>query len=198
MAGDITEFWNRHLDGITVAVASSSSGILLGVRDGFQRFLNSSLDRIVPVAIVAQPSEEQPLGLPVGEEETFRLARRRAIELEESLGSSHDFFVGAEGGLKRISVNGEGVYFVQCWAVVRGLGDETFGASGSLQVPQRLVAGLDGGDVVAALPATRRRGGMLGALSQGRETRRTASSLAVFHALTTRFYGMLGGRSRGR
>ncbi|MFQ5526004.1 MAG: DUF84 family protein [Thermoanaerobaculia bacterium] len=195
MSGDLGEFWNRHQDGISVAVASTSPGILLGVRDGFQRFLASSFDRVVPVAIVAQGPESQTSGLPVGERETFLLARRRAADLEEKLGSEYDFYVGAEGGLRGLAAgDDETYYFVQCWAAVRGLGDETWGSSGALQIPRHLVAGLEEGEVEAALPATRRRGGMLGAISQGRENRRTASRLAVFHALTSRFYGVLGSR----
>lgn len=181
-----------------MAVASASSGVLLGVRDGFQRFLGTSFDRVIPVTIVAQPPEDESFGLPMGETETFELARRRAADLELGLGGNHHFFIGAEGGLRQMSFNGSSAYFVHCWAALRGLGDETWGSSGCLQVPPHMIAGLESDDVIAALPATRRRGGMLGALSQGRETRRTAVSLAVFHALTTRFFGILGSRLRPR
>ncbi|MCP4204704.1 MAG: DUF84 family protein [bacterium] len=194
MSGDLREFWNRHQEGVDVAVASSSSGVLLGVRDGFQRFLSTSFERVVPVAIVAQPPVESSSGLPVGEEETLALARLRAAALEERLGDEYHFYLGAEGGLSQLELSGESAYFVHCWVALRGLADETWGSSGSLQVPRNLIAGLEKDDVIAALPATRRRGGMLAALSQGRETRRTAVALAVFHALTSRFFGILGSR----
>ncbi len=177
-----------------MAVASSSSGVLLGVRDGFQRFLSTSFERAVPVAIVAQPQIDSSEGLPLGDRETLALARRRALALEERLGDEYHFYVGAEGGLSRLELPAESAYFVQCWVALRGLADETWGSSGSLQVPRHLIAGLESNDVIAALPATRRRGGMLAALSQGRETRRTAVALAVFHALTSRFFGILGSR----
>lgn len=149
---------------------------------------------MVPVTIVAQPPVESSSGLPLGDRETLELARRRAAALEERVGSENHFYVGAEGGLRRLELAGEAAYFVHCWAALRGLGDETWGSSGSLQVPRHLIAGLEGDDVIAALPATRRRGGMLAALSQGRETRRTAVALAVFQALTSRFFGILGSR----
>lgn len=192
MSGDLKEFWNRHLDGVDVAVASGSSGVLLGVRDGFQRFLTTSFEPVVPVAIVAQPPTDSSTGLLIGEDETFFLARRRARELEEQSGKSHDFHIGAEGGLRLLRVDGETIYFVQCWASVRGLGGETWGSSGALQVPSGMSAGLEGAPGEAVLPATRRRGGLLGTLSHGRETRRSATALAVCHALSTRFYGALG------
>ena len=168
--------------------------MLLGVRDGFQRFLNTSFERLVPVAIVAQPPAEPSSGLPLSDRETLALARIHAAKLEESLGGDYHFYVGAEGGLHRWELEGDAAYFVRYWAALRGLGDETWGSSGSLQIPRHLVAGLERDDVSVALPATRRRGGMLAALSQGRETRRTAVALAVFHALTTRFFGILGSR----
>lgn len=167
--------------------------MLLGVRDGFQRYLSSSFERFVPVAIVAQAHGETSSDLPLSDQETLALARGRAEALEKQLGNEYHFHVGAESGLRRLELDGGSAYFVHTWAAVRGLGDETWGSSGSLQVPRHLVAGLEGDDVSASLPATRRRGA-LAALSQGRETRRTAAALAVFHALTTRFFGVLGSR----
>lgn len=146
----------------------------------------------MPVGIVAQPPAEAATGLPLGDEETLELARRNARRLEELREDSHDFFVGAEGGLRRLEIDGENAFFVQCWAAVRGLGDETWGSSGALQIPREMTGELKGAEGMAPLPATRRRGGLIGALSHGRETRRTATALAVCHALSTRFYGALG------
>jgi non-canonical (house-cleaning) NTP pyrophosphatase len=194
MPGDLREFWSRHQEGVDVAAASSSSGVLLGIRDGFQRFLATSFERVLPVAIVAQPPEELSSGLPLSDHETLALARDRAAALESGLGGEYHFYIGAEGGLQRLELAGEPIYFVHYWAALRGLGDETWGSSGSLQVPRHLVTGLEAEDMIAALPATRRRGGMLAGLSQGRETRRSAVAQAVFHALTTRFFGVLGSR----
>jgi len=168
--------------------------VLLGVRDGFQRFLGTSFDRLVPVVMVSQPPEEGSFSLPLSDSETLELASERAVMIERELGGRHHFYIGAEGGLQRLEVGGEAAYFVRYWSAVRGLGDETWGASGSLQVPPRLVAGLEHEDVSAALPAVRRRGGLLASLSEGRETRRSSVALAVLHALTTRFYGVLGSR----
>lgn len=164
------------------------------MRDGFQRFLGTSFERTVPVAIVAQSPSESPSGLPLTDDEILALARGRAAAMQEQLGGAYHFYVGAEGGLHRMELDESVAYFVHCWAAVHGLGEVTMGSSGALQVPAQLVEGLERDDVSAALPATRRRGGLLAALSQGRETRRTAVALAVFHALTTRFYGVLGSR----
>lgn len=168
--------------------------MLLGTRDGFQRFLSSTFGHLVPVAIASHPVQDDSSGLALSDEETLALARRRARALEDQSGKPYDFHVGAEGGLHTLEVDGELTYFVRSWAVVRGLGDETWGASGSLQIPKSLIEGVEREDVASVLPATRRGGGMLSGLSYGRETRRTAVALAVFHALSTRFYGVLEGR----
>ena len=45
------------------------------------------------------------------------------------------------------------------WTVVRGLLGEAWGSSGSIQVPERIIAGLDSDQIPLAVPGTRRSGG---------------------------------------
>jgi hypothetical protein len=71
---------------------------------------------------------------------------------------------------------------------------EAWGASGSVQLPDRLVAGLDGAQIPFAVPGTRRAGGMISSLTGGLENRRRATAQSTFHALSTLFYGVLESR----
>ena len=63
-----------------------------------------------------------------------------------------------------------------------------------IQLPERLIAGLDDPGGPRIVPGTRRSGGMISALTAGAEDRRGAAAEAVFHALATLFYGVLSAR----
>jgi hypothetical protein len=75
---------------------------------------------------------------------------------------------------------------------VRGPLGEAWGSSGSIQLPERIVAGLDSDQIpFAAVPGTRKSGGMISSLTGGLETRRKAIALSTLHAVSTLFYGVL-------
>jgi len=175
-------------------VAGPSADKLLGVRDGFLRYFHDGLDRAVSVAVVPQQVEEAPLGLPVSDEEVIELARKRVLELEQKLANTYHFYVASEGGLHSLDVDGRHYYFVRNWTVVRGLLGEAWGSSGSVQVPERIIAGLDSEQIPLAVPGTRRSGGMISSLTGGLETRRKAVSIATLHAISSLFYGVLESR----
>jgi len=175
-------------------VASPASDKLLGVRDGIVRYFHDGLDRAVSVAVVPQNVEESQFGLPVSDEEVIRLARQRALDLERTLADNYHFYVATEGGLHSLEVDGKHCYFVRNWTVVRGLMGEAWGSSGSIQLPERIVAGLETEQVSLAVPGTRKSGGMISSLTGGLETRRKAIAISTLHALSTLFYGVLESR----
>lgn len=122
------------------------------------------------------------------------LAQRRARELEQQHTDRFGFYAGSEAGLLPFEAGGETRYFVRSWTVLRGLGEEVWGSSGSVQVPDRIISGLDAGELPFAVPGTRRSGGMVSSLTGGVETRRHTTALATFNAIASMMYGRLESR----
>lgn len=191
---DLKNFWQRLQTGVEVAVAGHTPDKLLGVRDAFLRFFHDGLDRTVSVAVVPQPVDDDPVGLLVTDEEVLRHARRKVLDLEQKLGGNYHFYIATEGGVETLTVDGEHRYFVRNWTVVRSPLGETWGSSGAVQLPERIVAGLDHAQVPFAVPGTRRSGGMISSLTGGLETRRKTIALSTLHAISTLFYGTLESR----
>lgn len=191
---DLKSFWQRLQTGVEVAVAGHTPDKLLGVRDGFLRFFHDGLDRTVSVAVVPQSVEEEPVGLLVSDEEIVRQARKRVTELQEKLGDTYHFYIASEGGIESLGVDGEHRYFIRNWTVIRSPLGEAWGASGAVQLPDRLVAGLDTAQIPFAVPGTRRSGGMTSSLTGGLETRRKTIALSTLHAISTLFYGVMESR----
>lgn len=196
MTSHLKDFWQRLQTGVEVAVAGNTPDKLLGVRDGFVRFFEEGLARRVSVAVVPQPLEEPPVGLPISDAEVVRLARQHTAEMEERLAATYHFYVAAEAGLHTLEVGETQRFFIRHWVVMRGPLGEAWGSSGSVQLPDRLVAGLDSDQLPFALPGTRRRGGMTSSLTGGLETRREATAAATLHALSTLYYGTFEDRMR--
>jgi non-canonical (house-cleaning) NTP pyrophosphatase len=195
MITDTKSFWQRLQSGVEVAVAGTSSDALLGVRDAFIRFFHDGLDRTVSVAVVPQTvGDPPPIGLPFTDEETLRLAQQRVRELEERLADTYHFYIATEGGLCSIDLDGTNRYFVRNWTVVRGVLGEAWGSSGSVQIPERIVTGLDQAQIEFAVPGTRKSGGMLRSLTGGLETRRKAIAQSTLLAISSLFYGVLESR----
>lgn len=172
-------------------MASAAADKLLGVRDGFVRYFHEGLGRPIPIAVVPQQSGEDPLGLPLSDEETIALARQKAAALREELGQTYHFYTASEGGLHSLELEGRTHYFVRAWTVILGLAGEAWGASGSVEIPPRLIEGLDDQQIPFAIPGTRRRGGMTSSLTGGLESRRNSVSVATFHALASVLYGII-------
>ena len=194
MATDIRDFWQKLQSGVEIAVAGNNSETLLGVRDAFLRFFHDGMDKVVSVAVVPQEVQPPPIGLPVSDEETLALARSYVKEMEERLGQTYTFYMAAEGGIQALEVDGSLRYFIRNWAVLRSPLGESWGSSGSVQLPDRLIAGLDRAQIPFAIPGTRRGGGMIRALTSGLETRRKAVATSSLHAISTLFYGVLSSR----
>ncbi|RMH19102.1 MAG: DUF84 family protein [Acidobacteria bacterium] len=193
MNDDLKGFWPKLQSGVEVAVASNVPDKLLGVRDGFLRYFHDGLEQPVPVAVVPQPLAEDA-ELPLSDGDILALARRRAHALRERHGDLYAFYAASEAGFASFEAAGQTRHFVRSWTVLLGLGDEAWGASGSIELPQRLIRGLDDADLPTVVPATRRHGGMVSSLTGGLETRRSATALATLHALSSLFYGILESR----
>jgi non-canonical (house-cleaning) NTP pyrophosphatase len=194
MTTDLKNFWQRLQTGVEVAVAGTASENLLGVRDAVLRYFHDGLDRTVSVAVVPQTVSEAPIGLPFTDEETLRLARSRVAELEEKLGNTYHFYIASESGIHMIDADSGPRYFIRYWTVIRGTLGEAWGSSGSVQIPESIVAGLDQTQIPFAVPGTRRSGGIIRSLTGGLESRRKAITGATLHALSTLFYGVLESR----
>jgi non-canonical (house-cleaning) NTP pyrophosphatase len=194
MSMDLKYFWQRLQTGVEVAVAGHAPDKLLGVRDGFLRFFHDGLDRTVSVAVVPQSVEEEPVGLLVTDEEVVRQARKGVMELETRLGNTYHFYIANEGGIESLDVDGKQSYLIRNWTVARSPLGEAWGSSGAIQLPDRLVAGLDSAQIPFAIPGTRRAGGITSSLTGGIETRRKNIALSTFHALATLFYGVMESR----
>lgn len=186
------EFWQRLQRGVEVAVAGSTPDRQLGVRDGFLRFFRRRLDRPISIAVVAQEGREEPVGLPVSDREVMDLVDLRARDLEQRFRGQYHFFVASEGGIHTLEGNDGTLYFVRNWTLIDSPIGRAWGASGSVQLPTSLVAGLAQDQVPFIVPGTRRSGGMIASLTGGLETRRRAVEVATIHALSTLFYGILG------
>ena len=194
MSIDLKYFWQRLQTGIEVAVAGHAADKLLGVRDGFLRFFHDGLDRTVSVAVVPQSVEEEKVGLLVSDEEVVRQARKHVRELRERLGSTYHFYIASEGGIESLDVDGKQSYLIRNWTVVQSPLGEAWGSSGAIQLPDRIVAGLDSAEIPFAIPGTRRSGGITSSLTGGLETRRKNIGLSTFNALATLFYGVMESR----
>ena len=143
------------------------------------------------MVVVPQTTEADPSGLPLTEEETLARASHRARAMEEALRPHYDFFVATEGGLHSVAVEGKHRYFIRNWTFIVSHSGDACGGSGSVQLPAALVEGLGDEDIPAAVPATRRGGGMLRTLTGGLESRRSTVCASTVNALSTLFYGIL-------
>lgn len=195
MAPDLRDFWQRLQTGIAVAVDRPTPEKLLGIRDGVTRFFGERWGRPLPVAVVPCEGSTDPSGLPLTDEEVVERALHRARRLAEDLGDEYHLYAVSEGGLHSVDTDGQTLWFVRNWTVLCGPVGEAVGASGSVQLPPRLLDGLQEEQIPFALPGTRRRGGMISSLTGGLENRRRAVTSSTVHALSTLFYGILEGRS---
>jgi len=178
-------------------VASSRSDTLLGVREGFVRYFHKVLDRPVPVAVVPQEVDEVPLGLASTDGEMIRRCRDRSTELDGRLNDAYHFYLGVEEGLESVELDGELRHFVRTWAVVRGLGSDASGGSGSFEVPEEMLDdGVIEDDGRRSIAGLRRRQGLVSALSGDLESRRTAVATAVFNAIASLFFDAYSGHPR--
>ena len=157
---------------IQVAVGGDFPDKLLGVREGFQRYFHQGLERSVSVAVFPQPQDEASTPLPLTDQATLDLAPPASQGPWPSRPPSDTAFASVPNRDSCISsCEGQNRYFVRSWSVVVGLGEEAWGSSGTVQLPNDLIEGLDGPDIPFAIPGRRRSGGMVSSLTGGMENR---------------------------
>lgn len=174
-----------------MAVAAASPDELLGVREAFRRYFHDGLDRPVAVAVVGQEGREGFRGIAAADRDAIEVARRAARRLAERLGDTYQFYVASEACIESLAIDDGERFVVRNWTAIVGPPGEALGGSGSFELPGRLSHGLTGAEIAAAVPGTRRGGGMIARLTGGLETRRSAVALATLAALSTLFYGIL-------
>jgi non-canonical (house-cleaning) NTP pyrophosphatase len=190
-APQLSDFLGGYQRGIEVAVAGSATDELLGIREAFRRYFHDGLGRPVPVAVVPQEEGRRLRGIAGSDSEALRAAEGAAASLAARLGATYQFYVACEAAIQPLEARSKGRYFLRNWTVVQGPPGSACGASGSLELPERLISGVAPADFVTALPGTRRSGGMLAALTGGLESRRSAITLSTLNALASLFYGIL-------
>jgi non-canonical (house-cleaning) NTP pyrophosphatase len=171
---------------------------LLGVRDGLVRFFEEGLDRPLPVRVESMSGAGDGSVILLSDEELIERARSRARTLRAGC-PDHAFAASSETGIHSVRAGEQDLHFVRSWVVVCAAdapGSEAVGGSGSLQLPPRLIQGLEVGDLPFAVPGRRRRGGMTSSLTGGIETRRKALALATLNAVATLFFGVVETRPR--
>ena len=174
-------------------VASRDAALLLGVRDGFRRYFELGLGPNPLVSVRPGACIEEASSIRTSAEATLETAHRLAGALRRETPEAGVFCVAAEEGLTTLEVDGAGRSFLHCWAVVASSIGTACGGSGSIEIPERFMRSADRRGRVQ-VPGTRRRGGMLGSLTRGLESRREAFSLATFHALSSLFFGLVEAR----
>lgn len=171
-------------------MASRDSDQLLGVRDGFRRYLVRGLGRNTSVSVRSGATRGNSSSIWTSAEETLAAASRLAATLREEVADGTAFCVATEEGLATLEVDGSERNFVHCWTVVSSPVGTASGGSGPVEIPERFTQSLDTHGPVK-VPGTRRRGGMLGSLTGGLESRREACAQATFHALSSLFFGVV-------
>lgn len=185
------ELWLPLQSTLRIAVASSSSDKLLGVRDGFLRFLRSGMQSDALVAVSSGLEDTRSEVVPASDEEAMRMAKKKLERLEAASDSHFHCRVASEGGLCVVNIDDELRYFVRTWTVISGFGGEAWGASGSIQIPAS-VFDTAGGREPRSVPGTRRGGGMMGSITRGLENRRQAVALSTANAFATLVFDGLG------
>lgn len=170
-------------------MASRDAEQLLGVRDGFRRYLDG-LGRDPALAVRQAAAGPEPSSAWTRVETTLTVARREAERLRAATEDRAAFCVGTGEGLESLEIDGSSHDFVLCWVVIATDIGTAAGGSGPIEIPERFTQTLDV-DGPVKVPGTRRRGGIIGSLTGGLGSRREAFSLASFHALCSLFYGLV-------
>jgi len=146
------------------------------------------------VNVVARRVEVSAPAMPMTDWQLMQGARERAFAAQESLRSRRleaDIYVGLEGGVHSISIEGEWHTFLRGWAYATdGAGKGAFGAAPSISVPADIVKSVVDGrkelgvviDEVTGGRDIRSKQGAWGVLSRDLVTRSMSFELALIAA----------------
>lgn len=192
---------------VIVAVGSTRRPKLNAVWEALTIF-GPTLDPNAPFEVVG---EEAPSGVahtPLSRAAMMSGAKHRAEVLEERARKenlSWRFFVGLEGGLEIVSINGQRLVFLENWAYVADKsGRGAYGQSGSVPLPSELASevidkGIELGvaiDSFAGGRGIRDAQGAWGVLTRNLITRQDAFRVAVINAFAPFFNADVYGGAR--
>lgn len=125
---------------IGIAVGSTRKPKLAAVHETLQE-IGGFLSTAAQFEIVAVEVDSGVAHTPSSAEELMQGARQRAESVRliaRRDGKAWDYFVGLEGGLDSIEVNGELRVFLESWAFVSDRTRGYFGRSGAIELPSPL------------------------------------------------------------
>ncbi len=199
---DIREMAQQVSEKIIVAVGSTRRPKLNAVWEALT-ILGPTLDANAPFAVIGEEAESGVGHTPLTRAELMSGAKHRAEVLEQRArerGLTWRFFVGLEGGLDVVSVNGRRLVFLQNWAYVSDAGGEgAYGQSGSVLLPDALAEEVIGRgtelgiaiDNFAGGHGIRDAQGAWGVLTRNLITRQDAFRVAVINAFAPFFNAAL-------
>lgn len=189
---------------IIVAVGSTRRPKLNAVWEAMT-ILGPTLDPNAPFEVIGEEAESGVAHTPLSRAEIMLGARNRADSLRVRAQNGNypwRFFIGLEGGLDVLSVNGRRLAFLENWAyVLDGAGEGAYGQSGSVLLPDVLADEVVGKgtelgiaiDSFAGENGIRDAQGAWGVLTRNLITRQDAFRVAVINAFApfynARLYG---------
>lgn len=191
---------------IIVAVGSTRRPKLNAVWEAMT-ILGPALDPNAPFEVIGEEVESGVAHTPLSRAEIMSGARNRAEALKRRASREKlpwRFFVGLEGGLDVVSMNGQRLVFLENWAYVSdGSGSCAFGQSGSVLLPDALADqvvdnGVELGiaiDSFAGEHGIRDAQGAWGVLTRNLITRQDAFRVAVVNAFAPFYNAALYHRS---
>jgi len=129
---------NSQANRILVVVGSTRKPKLAAVHDAVASF-GPLLATEKQIEVIGVEVDSGVSHTPTSREELMQGARQRAqavAKLTAQNGQRGDYFVGVEGGLDVIHVNGQRRVFLESWAYVSDAAQGFFGRSGAIEVAQ--------------------------------------------------------------
>lgn len=193
---------------IIVAVGSVRRPKLNAVWEAMT-ILGPALDPNAPFEVIGEETESGVAHTPLSRAEIMSGAKNRVEALKTRARQKSlpwRFFVGLEGGLEVVSMNGQRLVFLENWAYVSDdNGRGAFGQSGSVLLPDALAddvvgRGIELGvaiDSFAGQHGVRDAQGAWGVLTRNLITRQDAFRVAVVNAFAPFYNAALYHRSAG-
>jgi len=174
-----------------IAVGSSNAAKVEAVRAAVRRvaIIDPSWSN---AEVIARDVETDTPAMPLSDDDLMRGAISRALAVQSLLLGDHggaDLYVGLEGGFHSTAIEGKRLTFLRGWAYVTDGLRDSFGASPSIRVPDKIVRSVNDGrelaeviDEVAGQHDVRSRQGAWGVISRDLFTRSMSFEVALIAA----------------